>query len=201
VPDTVRAKADLEAHRAGLAELSATFARSNEPQHRAGLLLANYSCEQLTRACEWLEGPNDLLALALRNLIETWFWTRYIGAAESNASNFLSESEIDGNELIKTAVPAILEAQVEHYAALNELLEDARNDRRRRADSVRDSQEEQFLYKYCSKYIHPSSWLLAEYGKRKEDPVDRAMFLWHINQYAVAIVGLLFGVALNDLAN
>jgi hypothetical protein len=52
---------------------------------------------QPSRAVRWIEQESDLMALALRNLIELHFWATYVSDTNDNAREFLKEANTDSN--------------------------------------------------------------------------------------------------------
>ena len=153
--------------------------------------LTKYLDLQLERLYDTAEGPLDLLALITRSLMELLFWAEYVLGSDDNAGRFLGEQRIDLAELVRKAIAAFeVEAdQVfdERYKGLNELL--AVKDKR--INSSKRGDLDAYTFKLCSKYIHPSSWLLLNLDSQLNSEMNRKLFWMMSLRYAASISALL----------
>jgi len=169
-----------------------------EGQELAKQKLRFYLDLQLDRLHDWAEGPVDLLAMVTRSLLELLFWTEYILETRPNAQRFLEEQRIDLAELMKKAVlafeaesEAIFDETPEGFAELLAL-------KGKRVDGSKRGSLDAYTFKLCSKYIHPSSWLLAELDERLNSEMNRKLFWMMSLRYAANISALLMLSPSND---
>jgi hypothetical protein len=153
--------------------------------------LSSYLDLILERLHDWAGGPVDLLALVTRDLLELVFWVEYVLETEENAKRFLEEQRIDLAELVKKAVSAF-EAEAggmfdESPAGLSELLAE----KGKRISATGRSALDAYTFKLCSKYIHPSSWLLMDLKSRLNSEMNRKLFWMMSLRYAAHISALL----------
>jgi hypothetical protein len=168
---------------------TATEPEESVPETQAGIRLIRYLDLQLVRLDACAGGPNDLLALVVRNLLETLAWAKFVMRGSSEATQFLSEHAIDLKEIAKLSrvLRATSEVPESSVAAIEEAFLRVPGQRLqlKRSDSV-----EEVVFKLCSKYIHPSSWLL-ERLHRLENSQHRKLFCELALNYAHNIVHIL----------
>jgi hypothetical protein len=139
---------------------------------------------QLQRPHDWAEGPVDLLALVTRDLLEFLFWVEYVVETEENAKRFLEEQRIDLAELVKKAVSAF-------EAEAGEMFDESLGEKGKRISATGRSALDAYTFKLCSKYIHPSSWLLMDLESRLNSEMNRKLFWMMSLRYAAHISALL----------
>ncbi len=135
--------------------------------------LLRYAGFQLYRLEDSLKGPIDNLAWIVRNLLETSVWLEFVLESKSNAAIFLEEYQTDRKEL--------LYKMNETLAVMNQ--QPFTEPKPKRPMMLqRKSLEQNMDYKLCSKFIHPTAWLLGrrEIFENKEYratlPVRKAFF-------------------------
>jgi hypothetical protein len=110
---------------------------------------------QLERASKWADDDTDLMAEVMRNLIELLFWAEYVSESMDNAERFRKESDVDSKELMERLVkamnPELITDQIRELAAM---------DLGKRVPPKRADDQEEFIWKFCSKLIHPSSLII-----------------------------------------
>ena len=153
--------------------------------------LHSYLDLQLERLHEWAEGPVDLLALVTRSLLELLFWAEYVLAAEQNAKRFVEEQRIDLAELVKKAISAFEAEAKEMFDETPEGLAELLAIKGKRVDGSKRGALDAYTFKLCSKYIHPSSWLLVGLGDRLSSEMNRRLFWMMSLRYAANISALL----------
>lgn len=139
--------------------------------------LRSYLDLQLERLHAWAEGPVDLLALVTRSLLELLFWTEYVLGAKQNAECFFAESRIDIAELVRKAISAFEAEAKEMFDETPGGLAALLATKGKRVDGSKRGALDAYTFKLCSKYIHPSSWLLMELENRLKSEMNRKL-LW-----------------------
>jgi hypothetical protein len=153
--------------------------------------LRSYLDLQLERLHEWAEGPVDLLALVTRSLLELLFWVEYVLEAQQNAERFFEEQRIDLAELVKKAISAFEAEAKEMFDETPEGLAELLALKGKRVDGSKREALDAYTFKLCSKYIHPSSWLLVELENRLNSEMNRKLFWMMSLRYAANISALL----------
>jgi hypothetical protein len=115
------------------------------------LPFVEYLDRQAERFETSLEGPEDLLALATRNLLEFLALLHKVFINRKTRAEFLGEMYVDAEEIRaraeKMGIPRhILEAEPPEWEDIPE----------KRLAIMRDKSDDYF-FKLCSKYIHPSA--------------------------------------------
>jgi hypothetical protein len=185
-PQTVSGMLDTLASSLAL-YLVAVRKDNEDPQHVAGRGLVIYMTTLWERLREWERLPCDLLAWTTRNLMEVHFWTQFIIGSRDSAASFLREREIDQRELWKLYLNT-KEPEDFHdvsLCAIKVLAESISGKR------VHVKNEDDFLFKKCSKYIHPSAWLIADCERRMNDRFARYQFVAFSLHYLSEITSLL----------
>jgi hypothetical protein len=162
-----------------------------EEQESAKQKLCFYLDLQLERLHDWAEGPVDLLAMVTRSLLELLFWTEYVLETRQNAERFLAEQRIDLAELMKKAVLAFEAESNEMFSETPEGFADLLALKGRRVDGSKRGALDAYTFKLCSKYIHPSAWLLAKLDKHLNSEMNRRLFWMMSLRYASNISALL----------
>jgi hypothetical protein len=158
-------------------------------------IVKNHLCAyldlQLQRLMDWDSGPVDGLAWVTRSLMELVFWIEYILHDPQHLDRFLDERLIDLSELVKKALAAF-----EHEAS--QLLDDTPEGlaellavKGRRVESGKRTELDSYTFKVCSKYIHPSSWLLLDLPAQLESERHRRLFRMMSLRYAASSAALL----------
>lgn len=104
-----------------------------------------------------LIGPMDLLALAVRNLLEFWSLINQVFASQKARAEFIGEMYVDAEEIRVRAermgIPRhMLSSEPPEWPEIPE----------KRTVVMRDKYDE-YMFKLCSKHIHPSAvTILAE---------------------------------------
>ncbi len=123
--------------------------------------------------------------------MELLFWTEYALSGDDNAERFLEEHRIDLAELVKKGIAAI-EAEAdqvfdERPKGLSELLAM----KEKRINSSKRGDLDAYTFKLCSKYIHPSSWLLVNLDNQLNSEMNRKLFWMMSLRYAASVSALL----------
>jgi hypothetical protein len=186
--DRVRTNARIYQELLRKASQGADIASSQEVvrQHLRG-----YLDLQLDRLYDWAEGPVDLLALVTRSLLELLFWTEYVLAAKQNAQRFLEEQRIDLAELVRKAISAFETEAKGMFDENPEGLAALLTAKGKRVETSRRGELDAYTFKLCSKYIHPSSWLLIDLNDRLNSEMNRKLFWMMSLRYAANISALL----------
>jgi hypothetical protein len=169
---------------------TATEPEQSVPETQAGMRLTQYLDVQLVRLDSCAAGPNDLLALVVRNLLETLIWANFVRRGAVEATQFLSERAIDLKEIAKLSrsLQSNSSEDLERVAAIEEVFLKVPG---RRLQLKRNSQVEEVIFKLCSKYIHPSSWLLNGLHRLADDTPHRKLFCELALNYAHNIIHVL----------
>ena len=146
---------------------------------------------QLERLHDWAEGPVDLLAVVTRSLLELLFWVEYVLESKQNAERFLEEHRIDLAELVKKAISAFEAEAKEMFNESPEGLAALLAIKGKRIDGSKRGALDAYTFKLCSKYIHPSSWLLIDLKGRLNSEMNRKLFWMMSLRYAASISALL----------
>jgi hypothetical protein len=163
---------------------STALASARAPDVRAKCVILRYLEIQLRRADGWLGGPTDLLAYITRSLLDLSFWSKYISENIENANRFLNEREVDLCELNDRASFAYEgEEQTIPTFVLENIISLPR-----RIRICRDKREDEYVFKLCSKYLHPSSWLLQDTSRLDRITLDRLLLRGYLVLYATRIM-------------
>lgn len=153
--------------------------------------LSDYLNLQLDRLFDWADGPLDLLAMVTRSLLELLFWTEYVLEANLNAERFFEEQRIDLAELVRKAISAF-EAEAEKiFDETPEGLQALLAVKGKRIEGSKRGNLDAYTFKLCSKYIHPSSWLLVDLQNRLQSEMNRKLFWMMSLRYAASVSALL----------
>lgn len=153
--------------------------------------LRSYLDLQLERLHDWAEGPVDLLAMVTRSLMELLFWVEYVLESKQNAERFFEEQRIDLAELVRKAIAAFEAEAKEMFDETPEGLAALLAIKGKRVDSSKRGELDAYTFKLCSKYIHPSSWLLVDMDDRLNSEMSRKLFWMMSLRYAANISALL----------
>lgn len=153
--------------------------------------LGGYLHLQLERLHDWVEAPLDLLAFVTRSLMELLFWTEYALETEQNAKRFFEEQRIDLAELVRKAITAFETEAEEMFDETPEGLADLLDVKAKRVDGTKRGALDAYTFKLCSKYMHPSSWLLVDLENRINSETNRKLFWMMSLRYAASIAALL----------
>ena len=153
----------------------------SNPEHaKAVRMLIQYADLQITRVALWSDGPVDLLAYVTRNLLEWSLWCEYLSEAPTNIDALLDkEAGVDVMDMLRLnpALNQALHARVfppdntkgpVYKAALERaqnanitLLKTLEAEYGQRPKRVQLSdfrnEIEDFVFKMCSKLVHPTS--------------------------------------------
>lgn len=156
--------------------------RSNSPRNERNVTLFNLlasSAQYLGVASASLESHVSILALATRSLYEINLRTRSVILSEENMRQWHSEAVTDKIQVLEglleletvsdmTTQCAILRAEVERLTALREKykLPTVKKplDAGVIANDLGRSREHKSLFKLTTKLVHPSSYLINDYG-------------------------------------
>ena len=182
-PDPISTAQNLQDIPARVLSMSAAFKKANEqarcfPAWREYQILAfiRYSgvyAEDLSEA--YRRERVDLLAQAMRNLMELNIWTRFCAMSEANAKRFFDDATRDLKEMLEVAQIVYTNVNREANQTLDALLTDLRGSAARfniedfdgqytRVNDAARIVGVQFghakLYKVASKLAHPTALLL-----------------------------------------
>jgi hypothetical protein len=169
--------------------LVAVKKETEDPQHIAGRGLVTYLNTLWERLREWERLPCDHLAWTTRNLMDVYFWTQFIIGSRDRAAAFLREREIDQRQLfelyLKTKSPEDFhDLSVCAIKVLSESIS---------GQLVSVKHEDALIYKKCSKYIHPTAWLITDCERQMNDRYSRYQFVAFSLHYLSEITSLLLG--------
>jgi hypothetical protein len=105
---------------------------------------------QLARAVRWIDQEADLMALVLRSLIELRFWADFVSQGNDKAKHFLEEANTDSKDIYERLLKAFPEEATPYNVPPVV----------KRVNPTRIDDEEELLWKICSKFIHPTSFVL-----------------------------------------
>jgi hypothetical protein len=119
-------------------------------QQIARVRILKYVNFQLARAVRWMDQEADLMALVLRSLIELRFWADSISQGNDKAKHFLEEANTDSKDIYEQLLKAFPEETTPY------------NDPTvvKRVNPTRIDDQEELLWKICSKFIHPTSLVM-----------------------------------------
>jgi hypothetical protein len=162
---------------------------SSDPGIIAGRNIAMYLHMYVLRFRHWESTPCDALAWFTRNLMEMYSWVEHIVACSDHARSFLDEADIDQRELFEVHLRAH-DSGENGYEKLVIDVARAMVDRipgKRFRPEVADNR----LFKECSKYVHPSSWLINKLHARLNDEHMRKKLVAFGLHYVVDMMYLL----------
>jgi hypothetical protein len=131
-----------------IAQVIAEDNSSDQQVARVGIL--RYLDLQLGRAVRWAEDEADLMAIVLRSQIELRLWAEFVSKGPKEAADFLSEVNIDVQELhvkMDKAFPDVLHPLPIQIGG-------------KRVNLKRTGDGEEYDFKLCSKLIHPTALML-----------------------------------------
>lgn len=154
--------------------------------------ISGYVHFQLERLESWLDETTDLLAWVGRNLLEVRFLLKYLTSDRQHVLDFVNEVGVDWKELLERIVALkpeehsgfaeSLENIIQHKTSLGHSLK--RVDIRPEGSSVA-------IYKYYSKHIHPSSWMVNNLSENLHSRATRILFRANAIDNALVAVGYL----------
>jgi hypothetical protein len=124
-----------------------TLFASRDSVTRAHLHAVNL---QLARAVRWIDQEADLMALVLRSLIELRFWAHFVSQGNDKAKHFLEEANTDSKDIYERLLKAFPEETTPYNVPPVV----------KRVNPTRIDDEVELLWKICSKFIHPTSFVL-----------------------------------------
>lgn len=131
-----------------IAQVSAEDNTSDQQISRVRIL--KHLDRQLSRAVQWVEAETDLMAMVVRSQIELRFWASYVSKGPVETKAFLDEVDIDSRQLHEKMMKAYpTEVQPLPVAIPGKLISLTRID-----------DDEEVVYKLCSKLIHTTSLIL-----------------------------------------
>jgi hypothetical protein len=123
---------------------------NSSDQQVARVRVLKHLDRQLGRAVRWVEAETDLMALVVRSQIELRFWASYVSKGPAEAKAFLDETDIDARQLHEKIMKAYpTEVQPLPVPIHGKLISLTRID-----------DDEELVYKLCSKLIHTTSLIL-----------------------------------------
>lgn len=170
---------------------TATEPEQPVPETQAGIRLIQYLDVQLIRLDSCAAGPNDMLALVVRNLLETLIWANFVKRGATEATLFLSERAIDLKEIAKLSRSLQSNSSEDLDSSVAAIEEVFLKVPGQRIQLKRNSHVEELIFKVCSKYIHPSSWLLNGLHRLENNAPHRKLFCELALNYAHNIVHVL----------
>jgi hypothetical protein len=157
----------------------ATFIAEDESskQQISRVRILRYVDFQLSRSVRWIDQEADLMALVLRSFIELRFWADYVSEGGDEAARFLKEATTDAKEIYDRLLKAFPEKTTE--GEFEPVL--------KRVNTTRISEEEEFLHKLCSKFVHPTSLIL-------ENPTGTILNEDYRKLFAVKVIYYAWGI-------
>ncbi len=175
--------------------------------------LASHSSHELLRIARNFDEGLDILAWSTRNIFEINLLIRYALVSEDNAGQFLAESAMDEQQvlegflslshasdqksrrLVEDRVAALNRIAAKHGITLAKSMPI-----NRLAKLVGCETEYTAMFKFMSKYVHPSSWLINKPVEETQSDIYRNILVIHAQLYAADSyerVREAFGVASN----
>jgi hypothetical protein len=136
-----------------IAQVVADDDRSDQQVARVKIL--RYLDLQLTRAVRWADDDADLMANTMRSLIELLSWADFVSQSTDNATRFLRETDIDSKELLQRFIKIVPAGTIPE--SINDLTAEITA---KRVALQHSGNEDDFIWKLCSKLIHPTSLVL-----------------------------------------
>ena len=168
-----------------IAKLAVEDNRSD--QQRARYRILHYLDLQLARSVCWVDKEADLMALVMRNLIELKFWAKFVSESEDNATQFISESNIDLRE-VSERLMRLIPDDAETMPPLPP------NSYGKRVDVRQAGDLEELTWKLASKLIHPSSQVINEFENAMNDPPKIQFFALQILKYGWGIITIFHDI-------
>jgi hypothetical protein len=150
-------------------------------QQIARVHILRYLDLQLSRAVRWIEDEADLMALVVRSQIDLRSWAEVVSRGPAEATQFLHEANIDIREMherIDKAFPG-------EIPPLPGPIEGKRIQLKRSGD------EEEVIFKLCSKLIHPTAIVLVDLGGWVYSSAHREMLAVKVVWYGWGILSML----------
>jgi hypothetical protein len=160
-----------------IARVTAEDNRSDQQIARVHIL--KYLDLQLSRAARWIDDEADLMALVLRSQIELRGWADFVSKGLDEATQFLYEANIDARELHEK----VNKAFPEEISSLPEPIEGNRVQLNR-------SDEEEALFKLCSKLMHPTAIVLTDPDGWIFSSEHRRVLAIHVVKYGWGILNM-----------
>ncbi len=117
------------------------------------------------------------MALVLRGLIELRFWADFISENSENAERFLNEANIDSKDLYERLLMAF-----PHETTLVANLPGGK-----RVHPTRIDDQEELSWKVCTKFVHPTSFVL-------DSPATTILNDGYLQLFAIKIVFYGWGI-------
>lgn len=131
-----------------------------------------------------LQDDLDLLAGVVRSVSELAIWAKFVNESDENANRFLQEHAVDMKELMGYSSAAVQVPQTETLPFIEEYLASLP----KRVALKRSTEIDDYVFKLCSKYVHPSAWLLTNLGKIRGFTMDRITLRLFLVTYAAKMV-------------
>jgi hypothetical protein len=163
---------------------------NSSEQQIARVRILRYLDWQLARAVRWLNQDQeaDLMALALRNLIELRFWAQFVSKGNAEALHFLEEANTDSKDIYERLQKAY-PAETTAYEVPPTV---------KRQNPARIDEEEELLFKICSKFIHPSSLVLDTPDTTIKNEGYRKVFAVKVLYYGWGILEMFHNINWTD---
>lgn len=192
----------LEAVKEAGARLSslAVHGRSTQARTEQSLSLHNlarHTGQELLRIARNFDQGLDIIAWSTRNIFELNLLVRYVLQAEANATRFLAESAMDEQQVlegflslaatptsdairaVKDRIASLSAMAAKHGISLLKPLPTAEL-----AKLVGCTEEYTGMFKFMSKYVHPSSWLVNRSSEDTQGDSYRDILLVNAQLYA-----------------
>jgi hypothetical protein len=175
------------------------------PKASATVLLMKYVALHLARIPQLAKGPNDFLAYTVRCLLESSIWCEAIRKDQAVAEKlfddvFIEERELNGHitpeemgiiadfkgKLAPPAAKQLMKLGIDPVKVVENLQRHviASDGRRTRIEKRTTKPREPHIFKTCSKFLHPSAWILANLDRTLRDDAYRRVFLSDALAYA-----------------
>lgn len=161
---------------------------NSSDQQVARVHILRYLDLQLSRAVTWAEAEADLMAIVLRSEIELRSWAEFVSTSPNEAAAFLNEVNIDVQELhlkMDRAFPGALQPMPTLISG-------------KRVDLKRTDDEEEYLFKLCSKLIHPTALMLNHPEVTITNPANKEYLAVEVLFYAWLIVSRFHDLVWHD---
>jgi hypothetical protein len=142
--------------------------------------ILRYLDVQLACAARWSTDTADLMALILRRLIELRSYSKFVSTGEEEAGRFLAEADTDSVEMYRLMRRAFPDEMPEHEIPQVE----------KRFRTEQNEGEEEVLFKLCSKFLHPSAFVMHDMESTILSLGHRQLFACKVVYYGWGILNM-----------
>lgn len=173
------------------------LARKYNATTSATIELMRYVLLQLSRLHNFAHASNDILALFARGSIECLLWCEMLASDESAGERYFDNFFIEEREILEASPHHIRNDSIDWQASSDDLkpfkgagidprqliiglerfILDAGVGKRERLSKQGQDALMRQVFRVCSKFIHPSPWLLNNLEQALANEADRCVFI------------------------